>query len=163
MPGLRRCTYVQGCAQSWDSYLWMLLWCIFYFFTHRKWYNCWSALKMYLTRALFPKTTFLVTARGGAVFWSCLIFLFLTQGTVSISDKSPRSVHTALSWLLYRSKGGRTIRAMPFRRRGLLPKSCSRTLISCVIFFYNCDMPLINSAGVIDWKHNLSAFLDIIF
>lgn len=27
---------------------------------------------MYLTRALFPKPTLLVTARGGAVFWSYL-------------------------------------------------------------------------------------------
>lgn len=42
---------------------------------------------MYLTRALFPKPTLLVTARGGTVFWSCLIFFFPNAENSHESDK----------------------------------------------------------------------------
>lgn len=121
VPGLRRCTYVQGCAQSWDAYLWILLRCIFYFFTHRKRYNCWSALKMYLTRAFFPKPTLLVTARGGAVFWNC---------SSQVTKAPALCVHLCRGYCTVRkekrpSEGGENFQSLNLS-----------TLIYCVIFFF---------------------------
>ena len=95
------CIYVQDCTHSSeDLYLWTLLRCIFYFFTHKKIrYNCLKCLKMYLTRALFPKPTLLVTARGGTVFWSYLIFFFPNAENSRwkwLKTRFPRTIFHAL-------------------------------------------------------------------
>lgn len=67
------------CEHCFDAY---------FIFLHTKiWYNCLKCLKMYLMRALFPKPTLLVTARGGTVFWSCLIFFFPNAENSHESDK----------------------------------------------------------------------------
>lgn len=171
------CIYVQDCTySSEDLYLWTLLRCIFYFFTHKKiWYNCLKCLKMYLMRALFPKPPLLVTARGGTVFWSCLIFFFpnAENGRWRWQKNKhvflvPSSVHfsSLLVTVLFEMRSHHQENALP------MTVNISKILFDLPhdsFFFCNCDMPLpyqlsrghrLNSC----WKaYKSSAFLDIIF
>lgn len=90
---------------------------------------------MYLTRALFPKPTLSVTARGGAVSWSCLIFLFLPQGTVIVCDKSPTSVQynsTSYYTVLNEVMASEKCPPMTVKTSKVL---FTNAFIYCVIFF----------------------------
>lgn len=54
--------------------MWMLLWCLFYFFTEKNMVYLFKCLKMFLIRSLFSKHILLVTAKGeqyfGLIFFS---------------------------------------------------------------------------------------------
>lgn len=104
---------------------------------------------MYLTRALFPKPTLLVTARGGTVFWSCLIFFFPNAENSHESDKKkkktrfPRTTFPALSSLLvtvlFEMRSHHQENALP------MTVNISKILFDLPydsFFFCNCDMPL---------------------
>ena len=105
---------------------------------------------MYLTRALFPKPTLLVTARGGTVFWSCLIFFFPNAENSHESDKKkkkktrfPRTTFPAVSSLLvtvlFEMRSHHQENALP------MTVNISKILFDLPydsFFFCNCDMPL---------------------
>lgn len=91
----------------------------YFIFLHKNMTHLFKCLTMYLTRALLPQCTLLVTARGGTVCWSCFFFFFFwCRETVIISDKRLTWSPSALFCAVQRYSGSYRMFEMRSQHQG---------------------------------------------